>query len=147
MGTDCAPYLANLYLFSYEFRFMNNQLKAKNYDKLHKFSRSCRYIDDLLVINNEKFMDKYMNSIYPQELTLSSDDKKDQQVNYLDLHLEIKDTVLNYKIYDKRDHFHFPITFPKVIHMEFLLLNLFVMQGDVKCTKILNLELKIFLNV
>ena len=72
MGTDCAPYLANLYLFSYEFRFMNNQLKAKNYDKLHKFSRSCRYIDDLLVINNDKFMDKYKNSIYPQELTLSS---------------------------------------------------------------------------
>ena len=107
-------------------------------------------------INNDKFMDKYKNSIYPQELTLRSDDKNDQQVNYLDLHLQIKDTTLNYKIYDKRDHFHFPIVnfpnltgnIPKVIHMEFLLLNLFVMQGDVKCIKIfLNLELKIFLNV
>ena len=46
-------------------------------------------------------MDKYKNLIYPQELLLSSDDKNDQQVNYLDLHLEIKDKVLNYKIYDK----------------------------------------------
>ena len=60
-------------------------------------------------------MDKYKNSIYPQELTLSSDDKNDQQANYLDLHLEIKDTILNYKIYDKRDHFHFPIVnFPNL---------------------------------
>ena len=78
MGTDCAPFLANLFLFSYEFRFMNNQLKARNYEKLRKFTRCCRYIDDLLVINN---MDKYKNLIYPAELTLSSD--------YLDLRLEI----------------------------------------------------------
>jgi len=26
MGTDCAPFLANLFLFSYEFRYLNNLL-------------------------------------------------------------------------------------------------------------------------
>src|ERR1700722_17486519 len=72
MGTDCAPYLANLYLFSYEFRFMNNQLNTKNFDRLYKFNRSCRYLDDLLLINNDNTMEKFKNSIYPNELAISS---------------------------------------------------------------------------
>src|ERR1700722_20499910 len=99
MGTDCAPFLANLFLFSYEFRFMNNQLKARNYEKLRKFTRCCRYIDDLLVINNDNNMDNYKNLIYPAELTLSSDDKNDKQVNYLDLRLEIINNTVGDKIY------------------------------------------------
>ena len=87
MGTDCAPYLANL-IFSYEFRFMNNQLNTKNFDRLYKFNRSCRYLDDLLLLNNDNNMEKFKNSIYPNELAISSDDESDQQVNYLDLNLE-----------------------------------------------------------
>ena len=31
MGTDCAPYLANLFLYAYEFDFMNNLIKKKNW--------------------------------------------------------------------------------------------------------------------
>ena len=30
MGTDCAPFLANLFLFAYEFRYLNNLLTRKN---------------------------------------------------------------------------------------------------------------------
>ena len=30
MGTDCAPYLANLFLFAYEFEFLNTTLKKKD---------------------------------------------------------------------------------------------------------------------
>jgi hypothetical protein len=115
MGTDCAPYLANLYLFSYEFRFMNNQLIAKNFDRLYKFNRSCRYLDDLLLINNDNTMETFKNSIYPTELAMSSDDKSDQQVNYLDLNLEIKNHSIIHKIFDKRDKFTFPIiNFPNL---------------------------------
>ena len=115
MGTDCAPYLANLYLYNYELRFMKNQLKAKNYDLLYKFNRSCRYIDDLLLINNDNKMDKYKKLIYPPELILTSEDKSDQTVNYLDLTLSINHSLLDYKIFDKRDHFNFPIVnFPNL---------------------------------
>ncbi len=32
----------------------------------------------------------------PQELTLSSEDKSDQEVNYLDLHLKIENSTINY---------------------------------------------------
>ena len=35
-------------------------------------------------------MEKWKNKIYPLELILTSDDKTDQSVNFLDLHLEIK---------------------------------------------------------
>ena len=60
-------------------------------------------------------MEKYKNLIYPHELVLTSEDKNDQTVNYLDLTLSIKENVIDYKIYDKRDHFSFPIVnFPNL---------------------------------
>lgn len=115
MGTDCAPYLANLFLFSFEFRFMNENLKSKNFDILHKFNRCCRYIDDLLTINNDGLMKDYYKKIYPPELKLSSDDTSDKEANYLDLHLEVKDKKFTYRLYDKRDKFSFPIVnFPNL---------------------------------
>ena len=39
MGTDCAPYLANLFLFSYEFTYLNTLLKQKKFNILNKFRR------------------------------------------------------------------------------------------------------------
>jgi len=108
MGTNCAPYLANLFLYSYEFRFMRNALKAKNFTLLHQFNRTCRF-DDILVVNNDNKMEKYKKLIYPPELLLTSDNKNDQEVNYLDLTLSIQNNSINYKIFDKRDAFQFPI--------------------------------------
>ena len=61
MGTDCAPFLANLFLFSYENEWMMRMKSEDPYlarqfseDPLaRKFSNSVRYIDDLLTINND----------------------------------------------------------------------------------------------
>ena len=105
MGTDCAPYLANLFLYAYEFEFLNDTLKLKDFSTLYKFNKCYRYIDDLLVINN----DGLLNRIYPPELTLNCEDKNDQEVNYLDLHLEVKDSSIQYRLFDKRDNFSFDI--------------------------------------
>ena len=115
MGTDCAPYLANLFLYAYEFDFMNNLIKKKNWMMLRKFSRCFRYIDDLLTINNDNFMERWAHKIYPQELSLTCEDKTDQEVNFLDLHLEIKKQTLSHRLFDKRDNFKFPIVnFPNL---------------------------------
>ena len=105
MGTDCAPYLANLFLYSYEFDFLNDTLKHKDFATLYKFNKCSRYIDDLLAINNDKLMDDYKTRIYPPELELNCEDKNDQEVTYLDLHLQIKENFLEYKLYDERDNF------------------------------------------
>ena len=107
MGTDCAPYLANFFLYSYEFDFLNDTLKHKDFATLYKFNKCSRYIDDLVAspINNDKLMDDYKTRIYPPELELNCEDKNDQEVTYLDLHLQIKENFLEYKSYDKRDNF------------------------------------------
>ena len=135
MGTDCAPYLANLFLFSYEFDFLNSTLKQKDFATLYKFNKCYRYIDDLLAINNDGVLEDFKHTIYPPELQLNCEDKNDQEVNYLDLSLNIKNSSIQYKLYDKRDKFGFRIVnFPdlRVISqpdspMEFLYLNWCVM--------------------
>ena len=47
MGTDCAPQLANLFLFHYEYLYMKN-LMHDNLCMAKKFGNTVRYIDDLL---------------------------------------------------------------------------------------------------
>ena len=54
MGTDCAPILANLFLFHYEYKFMKEKLKQNN-QAAKNFSNTFRYIDDLLTLNNPTF--------------------------------------------------------------------------------------------
>ena len=56
MGTDCAPFLANLFLYSYEYRWIDKQRKSGNYHTLNFFKGCSRYIDDLLLINNNDHM-------------------------------------------------------------------------------------------
>ena len=56
MGTDCAPFLANLFLFYYEYNYMKDLIK--NNIHLHvaiQFSYTSRYTDDLLTLNNNRF--------------------------------------------------------------------------------------------
>ena len=71
MGTDCAPFLANLYLYSYEYQWLVKKYENKEFDILRKFNYCFRYIDDLLCITNDQFMDSIMKEIYPKELSLS----------------------------------------------------------------------------
>ena len=115
MGTDCAPFLANLFLFSYEFKWMNQVLKDRKFYILEKFKHCCRYIDDLFAINNDKTLLRLKHKIYPPELDITTDDENDQNVHYLDLDILIKNDKFSYCIYDKRDKFNFPIgNFPNL---------------------------------
>ena len=68
MGTDCAPFLANLFLFACEFQWIDKQRKANKYQLLKSFQGCGRYIDDLLMINNDHVMDATMFEIYPKNL-------------------------------------------------------------------------------
>lgn len=111
MGTDCAPFVANLFLYSYEFEFLYNKLVKKEFSVLRLFNYTCRYIDDLVTINNDNQLKLYANEIYPPEMKLTSDSKNDLEVDYLDLSLEIDKKKLKFKckLYDKRDKFPFTI--------------------------------------
>ena len=63
MGTYCAPQLANLYLFYYEYSYMRSLLKA-NLCLAKRFVDTVRYIDDLLTLNDNK-LNSEMSNIYP----------------------------------------------------------------------------------
>ena len=64
MGTNCAPLLADLFLYSYENEFLDNMIRSGHRRLARSFNLCYRYIDDLIVFNNKKFLD-YLKEIYP----------------------------------------------------------------------------------
>jgi hypothetical protein len=109
MGTDCAPFLANLFLYSYEYKWLDKQRKLGNYHIIKHFKNCSRYIDDIMLINNNDLMKKYMTEIYPKELFLVPDDSDGMSTPFLDLQIVINDGIISTSIFDKRDGFDFPI--------------------------------------
>ena len=108
MGTNCAPLLADLFLYSYEAEFIDG-LKKKDKKLARSFNFSFRYIDDVLSLNNSRFAD-YVNVIYPNELEIKDTTDSPKSACYLDLHLEIDSRgELTTKLFDKRDSFNFHI--------------------------------------
>ena len=55
MDTNCAPLLADLFLYSYESEFPQNLVKDKKIHEARAFNFTYRYIDDVLFINNPRF--------------------------------------------------------------------------------------------
>ena len=109
MGTNCAPLLADLFLYSYEADFIQMLLKRGDKKLACSFNYTYRYIDDVLSLNNSKFSD-YLHVIYPDELQIKDTTDSSKSAAYLDLYLEIdhKGTLCT-RLYDKRDDFNFPI--------------------------------------
>ena len=107
MGTDCAPLLANLYLFYFEYTYMKSLMKS-NMSKARTFSNTFRYIDDLLTLNNPSF-ERAIGDIYPPELVLKKTTGCNDVVSYLDLAMKINNSQFCTTVYDKRDDFNFKI--------------------------------------
>ena len=109
MGTNCAPLLADFFLYSYEAHFIQGLLK-KNEKKLARcFNFTFRYIDDVLSLNNSRFGD-FVDRIYSIEIEIKDTSNTNRSASYLDLHLEIdSEGRLRTKPYNKRDDFNFPI--------------------------------------
>ena len=55
MGTNCAPLVADLFLFCYERDFMMSLSVDKQADVIDAFNTTSRYLDDILNINNVYF--------------------------------------------------------------------------------------------
>lgn len=109
MGTNCAPLLADLFLYSYEAEFIQGLMQKGEKKLAQSFNFTFRYIDDVLSLNNNRFSD-HLHLIYPSELEIKDTTDTNKSASYLDLFLEITiDGRLQTKIYDKRDDFNFPI--------------------------------------
>ena len=109
VGTDCAPLLADLFLYSYENEFLDNMIKSGYRRLARSFNLCYRYIDDLIVFINKKFLD-YLKEIYPSQLTVEKANKSDYLADYLDFTFIIDSGgKLSTRLNDKRDDFDFHI--------------------------------------
>ena len=55
MGTNCAPLVADLFLFCYESDFMLSLPDNNQTDIIKAFNSTSRYLDDLFNIDNPNF--------------------------------------------------------------------------------------------
>ena len=108
MGTNCAPLVADLFLFYYERGFMLSLSANNQSDVIEAFNSTSRYLDDLLNIDNPYF-EQMVGQIYPTELQLNKANSSDTEAPFLDLNLSITNGIVSSKIYDKRDDFNFEI--------------------------------------
>ena len=88
MGTNCAPLLADLFLYSNEADFIQWLLKKNEKKLARSLNFTFRYIDDVLSLYKSRFGD-FVDRIYPIELEIKDTTATDISVSYLDLHLEI----------------------------------------------------------
>ena len=102
MGTNCAPLVADLFLFCYERDFMKSLSEESNPNLLKLSARRLNILDDLLNIDN-KYFDVLISKMYPSKLNKTNSSKTDTP--FLNLHLSISDEFISCKNYDKRDDF------------------------------------------
>ena len=109
VGTNCAPLIADLFLFCYERDFMPNLHKSKQYDLIDMFNDTSRYLADICTIDNPEF-EKHIPGIYPMELQLNEANPSDKETSFLDLNIKVTSTGsdVHTSVYDKRDDFGFP---------------------------------------
>ena len=108
MGTNCAPLIADLFLYCYERDFMSDLQKSKRHDLIDMFNDTSRYLDDIFTIDNPEF-EKYIPDIYPAELQLNKANTSDKETSFLDLNIKVIGSDIHTSVYDKRDDFGFPI--------------------------------------
>ena len=82
MGTNCAPLIADLFLYCYERDFMSNLQKSKRFDLIDKFNDTSRYLDDIFTIDNPTFAE-HIPDIYPRELQLNKTNTSGQRNIFL----------------------------------------------------------------
>ena len=82
MGTNCAPLLANIFLYSYEAEFIQSLLSAGRKWLASKFNFTYRYIDDVLSINNPDF-ENYLGQMYPPELEIKDTTESNTSASWI----------------------------------------------------------------
>ena len=72
MGSDLAPFMANLFLYHYENKRLR-ELKKTDLNVAGKFSNTFRFIDDFNTMNDDGQFEKRIEDIYPHDLELKKE--------------------------------------------------------------------------
>jgi hypothetical protein len=109
MGTKCAPFLADLFLYSYEADFVQKLLQDSSKKLAVSLYHAFRYMDSVLSIKNNHFHN-YVHLVYPAELKIKDTTECNISASYLDILLNIgSNGRLKTSLYDKREDFDFAI--------------------------------------
>jgi hypothetical protein len=117
MGTNCALFLAYLFLYSYEADFIQGLLRKNEKKLARSFNFTFRYIDDVLSLKNSRFGD-FVDHIYPIELKIKDTTDTDRPALYFDLH-----PVINSEGNFPLLTFHLYVALQQRLHMEYISLN------------------------
>ena len=108
MGSDPAPFFANLFLYFHEEKYMK-KLKKVDKRKARRYGNVFRFIDDLNSMNDGGEFERSFGEIYPPELELKKENSNNDQASFLDLDIKVNNRVFDIQLFDKRDAFPFPI--------------------------------------
>eukprot|EP00123_Amoebidium_parasiticum_P019058 comp24335_c0_seq5/m.46115 comp24335_c0_seq5/g.46115 ORF comp24335_c0_seq5/g.46115 comp24335_c0_seq5/m.46115 type:complete len:939 (-) comp24335_c0_seq5:29-2845(-) len=108
MGTNCAVFLANFYLFTYELDFVRKLIAHERIDVLVDFQFTRRYIDDLISLHNPRILSHlYLEDcdfgLYPKTSLQLNPAGSSPSVPYLDLHITCTNHGIHTTIYNKLD--------------------------------------------
>lgn len=123
MGTNCAPKLANLYLYTYESSFIDRVTHVLGLEAARLFHLYCRLIDDVMSLDNPIVQD-YINlsapvnlerrdgevgGIYPSALVLGETTVSPSEVHFLGMTIRDLRGSLVMDLFDKRSTFPFDV--------------------------------------
>ena len=109
MGTNCAPYLANIFLHIYEYEYLVKLVQQGDIITARKLAQTFRYQDDCVSFNDDGAFKNHYKYIYPPEMVLKSTNISKATCTFLDLRVSMFRGRFRYKSYDKRDEFNFSI--------------------------------------
>ena len=81
MGTNCAPLVADLFLFYYERDFMLSLSDNNQANIIEAFNYTSRYLDDLLNIDYPYFK-RMVGQIYPNGLQFNKANSSDTEAPF-----------------------------------------------------------------
>ena len=109
MGTNCAPFLANIFLHVYEYEYLNKLVNEGNLGTAKLLSNTFRYQDDCIALNDGDAFRQHYRRMYPAEMTLENTNLTKAVCTFLDLRISIFRGKFRYCSYDKRKCFDFDI--------------------------------------
>ena len=108
IGVDPGPYVANLTLWYFEFKYVNSLYKS-DYRSALMLNNTFRLIDDITSINSDNLFSNIVSKIYPNNLILNKENIGDNSANVLDLDISIHNFKFCVSVFDKRDKFNFDV--------------------------------------
>ena len=105
MGIDPIPLWANIFLYTYENKYMSELISNDKVKERH-FQATQRFIDNLGTLSDGGVFNDGYKDIYLPELKLKAE-HSGKNATFLNLNIIVKDEAFLYKIFDKRNAFPF----------------------------------------